>query len=357
MSRNLILPAIAAIAFTFMGVHVARTHQTIPEYAPLIEPSRTPYRKSIAGSGIVESRSENVSVGSPVAEVVVEVCADEGKIVQAGDMLFRLDDRLRRSNLNVQKSLLTFARAELKRLEQQPRPEDIPPSEARVRQASADLVAREDTLKRNEKLFSGKFISEEDVIQRRQLADVAREVLAAAKADHARLLAGAWEPDLIMARAKVEQAEAAVAQTQTELERLVIRAPISGTLLKVDLRVGEYVGTPPDQTLIVLGDLGRLHVRVDIDEDDLARFRPGMPGECFVRGEAARALPLEFVRVEPYVSPKKSLTGAGNERVDTRSLQVIYAIKSPPAGIYVGQQLDVFLNSGESAGKGNGDRL
>ncbi len=345
MSRNLLLPAIAAIACTFMGVHVARTHQPIPDYAPLIEPSRAPFSKVIAGSGIVESRSENVAVGAPVAEVVVEVRAVEGKTVQTGEMLFRLDDRMLRADLQVQQSLLNSSKAELKKLEQQPRPEDIPPSEARVRQARADLVARRDTHTRHVNLFKGRFISEEDLIQRKQAVTVGEEILANAEADHARLLAGAWEPDLAVARAKVQQAEAAIAKIQTELERLVVRAPISGTLLKVDLRVGEYVGTPPNQTLIVLGDLGRLHVRVDIDEDDLSRFRPGLPGKGFVRGEAAKPVPLEFVRIPPYVAPKKSLTGAGNERVDTRSLQVIYALREPPAGIYVGQQLDVFLNA------------
>jgi hypothetical protein len=114
------------------------------------------------------------------------------------------------------------------------------------------------------------------------------------------------------------------------------------------VRLGEYVGAPPSQPLMILGDLEQLHVRVDIDEQELPRFRPGMPGQGFVRGDAEQPLTLNFVRVEPYAAPKKSLTGAGNERIDTRSLQVIYAVERPPPTVFVGQQIDVFLD-GEGA--------
>jgi hypothetical protein len=46
------------------------------------------------------------------------------------------------------------------------------------------------------------------------------------------------------------------------------------------------------------------------------------------------------------VIPKKSLTGGNTERVDTRVLQVIYAIDAPSDRLYVGQQLDVSLDAG-----------
>jgi len=74
-----------------------------------------------------------------------------------------------------------------------------------------------------------------------------------------------------------------------------------------------------------------------------------MKGRGFVRGDAGQPLTLKFVRIEPYAAPKKSLTGAGNERIDTRVLQVIYAIEASPRAVYVGQQIDVFLD-----GQGSG---
>jgi hypothetical protein len=43
------------------------------------------------------------------------------------------------------------------------------------------------------------------------------------------------------------------------------------------------------------------------------------------------------------VVPKRSLTGDSTERVDTRVLQVIYAISDDKLPLFVGQQMDVFI--------------
>ena len=58
---------------------------------------------------------------------------------------------------------------------------------------------------------------------------------------------------------------------------------------------------------------------------------------------AGMKFPLTFVRIEPYVVPKKSLTGDNTERVDTRVLQIIYRFERPPFPVYAGQQVDVFI--------------
>src|SRR5262249_52914079 len=144
--------------------------------------------------------------------------------------------------------------------------------------------------------------------------------------------------------AAVTQAEAQLKMTQTDLERLEVRASVDGVVLQVNVRPGEFVGTPPNQALIVLGGPHK-HVRVDIDENDIARFRTGLPAKARRRGDARGEVPLHFVRVEPLVIPKKSLAGGTQERVDTRVLQVIYAVGKTEAPLYVGQQLDVFLDT------------
>jgi hypothetical protein len=95
---------------------------------------------------------------------------------------------------------------------------------------------------------------------------------------------------------------------------------------------------------VVLGDLSTYHVRVDIDERDIARLQPGAPAKAYPRGQTAHEMTLHFVRVEPFVVPKKSLTGDNTERVDTRVLQVLYAIDHAEHSVYVGQQLDVFID-------------
>ena len=84
---------------------------------------------------------------------------------------------------------------------------------------------------------------------------------------------------------------------------------------------------------------------MDVDENDISRFQQDLAGKAITRGANKREVSLKFVRVEPYVVAKKSLTGSGTERVDTRVLHVIYAIETKYANLYVGQQVDVYLDA------------
>lgn len=345
MNRSFLLPLLAALSFSFMTWHLLQTNRVMPAAEPPVEPSRSPYTGTIAGAGLIEARSENIEVAAIVPGTVAEVVVKVGDVVEAGTPLFRLDDRQRRADLVVQTAKLTEMRGQLQRMQQLPRPEDVPPSEARVAKARADVQARKDDLDRIEQLVARNVATSQDKTQAELAFLAARALETQAVAEHAKLLAGAWEEDLAVMRAQVTMAEEAVAQSQVELERLVVTAPIAGRVLKVDVRPGEFVGTPPGQPLIILGDTTVLHVRVDIDEQDLPRFRPGLPGQGFIRGDAANPLAMTFVRVEPFVEPKRSLTNAGTERVDTRVLQVIYALEPTERTVYVGQQIDVFLDA------------
>jgi len=70
---------------------------------------------------------------------------------------------------------------------------------------------------------------------------------------------------------------------------------------------------------------------------------PQAPAVAALRGDASIRSPLRFVRIEPLVIPKRSLTGDSSERVDTRVLQVLYEIERKDPRFFVGQQMDVFI--------------
>jgi multidrug resistance efflux pump len=350
--RKFLLPAAAVGLLLFAVLYVVHAQQEPPKPPPPIDPARTPFRQTVAGAGIVEAQTENISIGSALPGVVTKVAVKVGNQVRAGDLLFELDDRQLRAELEVRQAALVAAQAQLKKQEELPRPEELPASAAKVHEAEANLADKVDQYERARVLYSRRAMAEEDVNLRRQAAAQAREQLARARADYALLRAGAWEPDKAIARAAVVQARSQVEQTQTELERLKVRALVSGEVLQVNVRPGEFVGAPPGQALIVLGNVDKKHVRVDIDEHDIPRFRPGAPARALVRGNPGKYYPLTFVRVEPYVIPKKSLTGDNTERVDTRVLQVIYALEPGTQGLYVGQQMDVFIDSKAPAGPG-----
>lgn len=349
MKRSWALPMVALAAAAFTGYHLVITNREPPMEPPPVAPATSPFGRTVAGAGIVEAKTENISIGTHLPGIVAQRLVDVGQKVDVGTPLFRIDDRQLRADLEVRKSQLAAAEAQLAKLRAMPRPEEIPASEARVRKLQADLAAVRDQLDRAEKLYSSRSIPREELTQRREQATAALEALNQAQAEDRLLKQGAWDKDILIAEAEIAQATAVVAQIETEIERLEVRSPIAGEVLQVNVRPGEYVGTPPGAALIVLGDMRNLRVRVDVDESDIPRYRPGMSGQASVRGNASRQIPLRFVRVEPFVIPKQSLTRKPGEQVDTRVLQVIYEMDENQPGVYVGQQLDVFFLE-ESAG-------
>jgi multidrug resistance efflux pump len=168
--------------------------------------------------------------------------------------------------------------------------------------------------------------------------------LEQARADLNLLRAGTWTRDLEVAGAMEARAEAELKAQTVEIERLTVRAPVEGDILQVNIRPGEFAQSGPlSEPHILLGDLRRLHVRVDIDENDAWRFDPTSPAVAFVRGNPKIRADLTFEYIEPYVIPKRSLTGESTERVDTRVMQVVYSFEPEGLNLYPGQLMDVYI--------------
>jgi multidrug resistance efflux pump len=343
MLTKYLLPIVAVGLLVFAVVHVAGSPQSSEPAKPLSPPAQSPFSGTVAGAGMIEAQTENIAVGSPTAGVVTEVLVQVGQRVKAGDPLFLLDDRVQRAELKFRQAAAAAAEAQLTMLERRPRPEEIPPSEAQVAEAESNLAKAGDQLKRGEELISTRVVTEEDLVQRQKAFQAAEAQLARAKAQDRLLKAGAWQYDKLVASAAVDQAVAQIDQVKADLDRLSVRALVDGEVLQVNVRPGEFVAAPANQALIVLGNVDELHARVDIDEHDIPRFSLGSPAVAMLRGLPGKEFRLRFLRVEPFVVPKKSLTGDNTERVDTRVLQAIYAIESHDQPLYVGQQLDVFI--------------
>lgn len=365
-NSSLILPAIALVMLVFSIIQVVRAQQRPPQPQPPIEPPRTIFGKTVAGAGIVEARTENISIGAAVPGLVIQVYVPVEKVgvsVKKGDPLCLIDDRQLKAQLQLQLANLSASEAQLAKLKAQPRKEEIPPLEAALEAADYNLKVQDDTAKRNAELYPQNAVPGRDYLQSQYLARQALHQKAQAKANLDLLKAGAWKYDIDIAAANVEVARAQVNQTKTDLERLVVRATVDGEVLQINVRQGEYVGAPPTTALYVLGNTKPMNIRVDIDEYDIPRayryFKPGVPAYVSPRGDPSMKVPVTFDRVEPYVVPKKSLTGDNTERVDTRVLQVIYRVADNQPVLYVGMQVDVFLDADskdDTAAKGQVQR-
>ncbi|MDX2017860.1 MAG: biotin/lipoyl-binding protein [Planctomycetota bacterium] len=346
MFRTFIIPLAAIAGVIFAVVTVVKGSRPPPATPPVIEPPTSPYENFIAGAGLVEASTQNIAIGTPVPGIAAKVEVTVGQTVKAGDVLFRLDAREMEAELAVRTAAVHSAESELARLRSFPRPETIPPAEAKVAEARASLEDAKAALETITSVNDPRAVIVDEVNRRKFAVQSAEARLAQAQADLSLLKAGSWSSEIAVSEAKLLQARSQADQTRTELERRIVRAPVDGQVLQVNLRAGEYAQAGSLATpLMLMGRVDPLHIRVDIDEHEAWRVKSGAKAVAFVRGNKAIQVELRYVRTEPYIIPKRSLTGESTERVDTRVLQLIYAFDRAEKPIFVGQQMDVYIQS------------
>lgn len=300
-----ILLAVAGVWQMTQVLQVIRAQEN-PIPPPPIAPPEKPFLKGVAATGILEAADENVSIGTPLPGLVTKVFVKVWDKVKEGQELLQIDDRELQAQLIGQEASIAV-------------------NQANVQIAEAQLAKVQDMLDRLKSITDQRAITQDDLKNRTNDVIVAKAQSAQAKA-------------------QLAAAKAAVKQTQLLIERLTVRAPRSGTILQVNIRAGEYASSQNKQAAITLGDVEILQVRADVDEQNAMSVRREQPAKAFLKGDSQTAYDLEFVRIDPFVIPKQSLTGASTERVDTRVLQVIYRLKVPAnKTLYVGQQVDVFI--------------
>jgi HlyD family secretion protein len=353
--RKYVIPLLA-VAGVGLAVYTVRSeNKPVIPAQPVAQPAASPFETPVAGAGIVESSTLNIGIGTHIPGIVDKVFVNWGDRVNAGDPLFTIDARQTRAELAVREAALLTAQQQLARLAALPRAEDVPPAEARVAEARALVTDARAQLTKMESVTDKRAVAEEEFTRRRNAVAAAEARLAEFEASLALLKAGAWAPDVAIARANVAAAEAQVQEIKTQIERLTVRAPVSGQVLQVNIRAGEFAQAGPlTNPLVMMGATDTLHVRVDVDENDAWRITPGAKATAFVRGNRDLSTELSFVRIDPYVIPKRSLTGDSIERVDTRVLQVIYAFPAGKIPVYVGQQMDVFIDGAAGAARQSG---
>ena len=344
MIRKYLLPLLAVAGVLFAVWIAVQSAKAIPAAKPVAEPPRPSFSNKISGSGIIEASTRNIAMGTHLPGIVSRVFVKVGDQVEPGDPILAVDDRKLRAELAIRHAAVTEAEAALNRLKESPRPEEVPIALARVKEAEAILEDFRLQLGVVERVTDRRAVSVEDINKRRFAVAIAEARLVRAQADLTLLKAGSWEPDIDVAKAALARSQAELQAAQVELERLTVRAPVAGEVLQVNIRPGEFAQSGVlSEPLLLLGSVDRLHVRVDIDENDAWRFNLKAPAVAYLRGHAEYKTDLTFEYVERYVIPKRSLTGESTERVDTRVLQVIYSFPKEKLPVYAGQQVDVYI--------------
>jgi multidrug resistance efflux pump len=317
---------------------------------PPIAAPTSPYDDTVAGAGIIEPASEVIALAIERGGVVSRIDVIAGDRVERGQPLFAIDDRDYRAVVAQDEAAVAVANASIAAVDQ-----NLILQRDKIDQARASLDSAE--AERARALLDNARYAElarDSWAPRQRLetaaADaqkaVAGRAAASAAVASARQTIAVLSAERKQAAAKLRQMQAALEQAKVDLDKTVVKAPIEGAVLKVNVRLGEYAqaGVLADP-LMTMGSVDPLHVRVDIDEAETWRVRPGRSALARLRGNPAISAPLTFVRFEPYVLPKRSLTGDATERVDTRVLQAIYEFAPNALPAFVGQQVDVFITA------------
>jgi HlyD family secretion protein len=294
----------AAILFSFTKGQNA----SLPAHQETFPPS-SPFKYNISGTGYVEANTRNISIGSFTSGIVSEVYAKEGQTVKKGDPLFCLDNRAALAEVALREKELEAAQSNW----------DV---------AKVNLLESQDLLSRGEKLKLGLVISTEE-IQKRKFA--VQKLEAQTK----------------LQESKIEQAKAYLNLATIVLDKLTVKAPIDGLIMKVGIRLGERIteAVTSPQGLILMGNTNPLHIRVQIDENDAWRFDAQSKAFAYLKSNRNIRFALKLVRVEPYAQQKQQLSGESTELIDTRIIECVYQMPDDSKGIYIGQQMDVFIEA------------
>ena len=330
-----------------------------PALSPAFHPSASPYSSAIYSEGIIESAQasgENINLYPEVAGTVTQILVTEGQEIKAGEPLLRLDDSIQRATAEQVGSQAEAAKALLEELKAEPRKENLDVSGAQVVSAEAALKTAGDTLEKEQAAYEmdSRSVSKDALDSAINAVSIAKANLEVAQKQFELTKAGAWIYDIRNQERQQQALEKGYAASRALLSKYTLRAPRDGIVLSINTIVGNYASPQGSydtyrqgqSPVITLGSSPTsLHVRCYIDEILVPRLPAGskMKAQMSVRGSDVK-IPLEFVRVQPYVSPKIQLSDQRQERVDVRVLPVIFKIEKPSnINLYPGELVDVYI--------------
>ena len=144
-----------------------------------------------------------------------------------------------------------------------------------------------------------------------------------------------FEAALIAGRADVTLAE-------TMLDHTRIRAPIAGTILQVNAKVGELVVASPDQPLVVMGDMSLVRVRAEVDEQDVGKLRLGQ--RVFVRSAAypGRDFEGKVAEMAPSLALPRMGSRGARRPTDVEVMEVVIHLDGA-VPLLPGMRVDAFF--------------
>jgi HlyD family secretion protein len=317
--------------------------------------------------GRVEPVSGTIKIAAPVMGAIAQVLVKVNDKVFAGEPLIRLVDTEARARLAAAEAQVAF-RLQARNEESAPAPAAPPARAARpapqrrseapvanVDKAAARRRAEDAVADADKAVTEAQAALDKAALERRTGAasdpalEAARAALARAqdrqrqqKAELRRIEADPGTPLPNFADGQVNVARAEAAAAAAAIERLTIRAPISGTVLQVNAKPGELAASANAQPLLIIGDISALRVRAELDERDVGEVKIGQ--SAVIRADAFRG--REFAGkvsfIAPIVEPGRISARGQRNVTDVDVIEVLVDVAQPDP-LAVGMKVDVYF--------------
>jgi HlyD family secretion protein len=325
---------------------------------PVFTPVSSPYSTAIYANGIIESdqsSGSNINVYPEVSGPITQVLAHEGQAIAAGALLFTIDDSVQRATTEQFRLQADAALSVLNELKAEPRDETLAVATAQVKLAESNLKAASDQYDKDKSSYDidPKSISKDVLDTAQDGVQQANAGLDVARRQFELTKAGAWSYDIANQEKQYEALRQSYQAASALLMKYSVKAPADGVVLSLNAAAGSYVSpqgafdpyTEAFDQIVILGPpQDHLAVRCFVDEILISR----LPSPWHIVAQMSVAgtdikVPLEFVRIQPYVSPKIELSNERQEKVDLRVLPVIFRFPKQDLPVYPGQLVDVYI--------------
>jgi HlyD family secretion protein len=298
----------------------------------------------VSAPGEVEPASGEIKIGSSVPGRIAEVLVKPGDTVFAGELLVRLEDEDLRAKVGVAEAQAALQKRMRNDTAAAGRAADRRKAEDAVAEAEKAVVEAQvgvDTAATARRTTGG---GDAPLATARTALGRAQDRLKQRRAELRKIEAQSNVPLPTQFEGQFNVARAELAYANAALEKMMIRAPIAGTVLQVNARAGELAAPSLVQPLVVLGDLTSLRVRAEVAEFDIGAVKLGQ--QVLVRAASLRdhGLAGKVSSIAPGIEPLRN--SADNRRApsDAKFVEVFVQLTDPVA-LAVGTKVDVYFGS------------
>ncbi len=341
-------------AFLFLGINIVRSvfaraptdanakdRQTAARVVPVIggldERAAVPRGNFIGGNAIIEPADRETHVAALISGKIAKILVKEGQFVKQGAVLVELDHATQDAQLSAAEADVKAAEADLMRTLHGNRHEDVQAAIADAEAASARAELSEGVAQRLTEAARGGGATPDEVDRAVRQAQADKASAATADARRRASIAGSRLEDVLASRARLNSAKARRDQMRVAVDESLIKAPLSGEILQLKFRVGEYYQPGGSEPLVVMGDTRQLRARIDVDERDIAKLRLGAASIIRVPAFPGRDFTGKIVEIGERMGRKNLRTDDPVERNDTKILEVVVLL-DPTRDLVVGQQ-------------------